>query len=421
MKKIITLFCALLLGMTLQAQTTIASWDFAESHMTGITYGLSARVTSSDVWGPEASNIEAQTNASLYWARISDSATFVSSTYASNYPNSYNFSPSFGGMVAAYMGSAYTGNDNGFMFLSMIEAGFNPGGGTYVNAYISFPAGARPTTTQVVDVEWDQAYRKYYDQCFVDYKINGAWNSMEVNVTGIDIEINSWGVQHCRYTMPLALASESNIELRLRYYGDGMYQVYGYFWAVDNFTVKEGNPSSWTVGTETYVDGAYGRLPQGFQIPLTWYNTVRNTGAVTQTGVNAAIKHFSPSGTESTGITEAQSNIAPSTDYVPVTIDGRGFYDNSGSHYYQGWFFDRPNYGQTNITTTNNGLPTTEAGIHKVWSELSSNDTSSRTQLHSDHGRQRWCLPLGLRQRCVGRRYVGLPYGLCGKRPIHHF
>lgn len=60
-----------------------------------------------------------------------------------------------------------------------------------VHTYFTLPAKTRSAANKMVHVALSQLYFKYYDQCFVDYKINGKWYAREVNVTGVDCDVNS--------------------------------------------------------------------------------------------------------------------------------------------------------------------------------------------------------------------------------------
>ena len=359
-----------LMGVMSNAQDTIQTFDFAPDNMTGITYGYGAWCTSGDIIGGEYTDPHSFGNYSYsYWNRL-DSVGLYGGNFGNTYPylNNWNYQ--------GYMSMYLPGYANGFMLASMVDFNWNnsyPLSGYYMNSYVAFPAVTIPATTQVVEVAWRQMYRKYYDQCFVDYKVNGQWQTMEVNVTGIDAEINSWGNFDAHYSLPIAAAQESQLELRLRYYSYGRGSAYGYCWAVDDFTVISGNPNQWQVNPEHFVDGKYDVIPQGMQIPLTWYNTVANTGAVTQTGVNVAMQHTSPAGTTSNFISETMNQLVNHGGYDTLVVDPRGFYNSE----FPGWLDLGPNYGQATISPIgNNGLPTATAGLNTMQATLLSDSLS---------------------------------------------
>lgn len=371
MKRLLSVLILLTLGIQLQAQDTLRTFTFAADDMTGISYGVNAVCTSSDVIGGETTNAHYFSNYSYsYWNRIADSVELYSTGFSSTYPylNSWNYQN--------YMRQYLPGYNDGFMLASMIDYTWDHGYPVQYqcfNSYLAFPAITIPATVQVVEVAWKQLYRKYYDQCFVDYKVSGQWQTMEVNVTGIDVDVNGTAAINAHYTLPLAAAQESALELRLRYYSYGRGSAYGYCWAVDDFTVLSGAPNQWQVTPEHFMDGDYDIIPQGMQIPLTWYNSVKNTGAYTQTNVHVTMQHTSPVGVVTNYINEPMSPLTNHGEYDTLVIDPRGFYTNSSSN----WVLYSPNYGTTSFPTVgNNGLPTTTAGLNTVQTTLSSDSLS---------------------------------------------
>ena len=376
MKRLYIFVLLLLSTAILKAQDTIRLFSFAPDDMVGITYGAAGALSATDIIGGEATDAHGHTASQSYWQRIADSATHFN-TYSTTYPGLSSL------LNASYIWSnvrpPYIYADDGFMLASMYDVTFSRD--QPFNVFLGFPAVAIPASTQLVEVAWQQAYAKYYDQCFVDYKVNGQWQTMEVNVTGIDVQVNSSGPSYVRYTLPATAAQEANIELRLRYYNSAQRgNAYGYGWAVDNFAVISGNPDQWQVQPEHFVDGKYNQIPQGMQIPLTWYNNVRNTGINTQTGVNVAMQHTAPSGATSTFLSQSMGNLAPSSTADTLVIDPRGFYDAT----YPGWFEYAPNYGLPSISPIgNNGLPTANAGLNTVQTTLSSNALNYQYDPHS--------------------------------------
>lgn len=373
MKKILSvLFFTALLGVQPQAQDTLRTFTFASNDMTGITYGVSGALSATDMIGGEYTDAHAFSYNYFYWNRIADSAEMYNGNFGYNYPYIEYYMDYFKDQICAYL----PGKNNGFMFASMIDYNYNhysTDQNQRVNVYVGFPAVTIPSTTQVVEVAWTQVYAKYYDQCFVDYKVAGQWQTMEVNVMGVDVNINSWAATNVHYTLPQAAAQESSLELRLRYYSYGRGGAYGYCWAVDDFMVISGNPNQWKLGPEHFVGGFYDQLPQGMQIPTTWYTAAKNSGAITQTGVNVAFQHTSPTGTESTAFSNTFSDLAPSSTYDTLVVNPRGFYNAANP----GWLNLGPNYGQSSISPIgNNGVPTTEAGLNMVKAVLSTDSLS---------------------------------------------
>ena len=363
-KKSLLLTVLLALGFfSVRAEDTIRVFTFAANDMTGINYGLSATLASSDIIDDTAAMSSAHTvpGAINVWTRISDSATFAEN-YATVYPRTNMYIGV--NYILSRMGVANNpgASDDGFMFFTYSEQTTRNGN---FNTHFSLPAVPCPSNTQLVEVRLTQAYYKYFDRCFIDYKVNGSWYSREINVTGIDCQINSGASYHPSYTMPSVLAAENNIELRIRAYCDGNRgNAYGYFWAVDNVAIVSGNPDQWTFGPEHFLDGKYGVVPQGMQVPLTWFAPVKNTGVTTQTGVNVSMTHTSPSGATTTFLQQSFPSIAPSASFDTLAINPRGLYNN--------WGMNWPYY-MYNPMGTGTGLPTAVEGLQSVQTTVSSN------------------------------------------------
>lgn len=113
-----------------------------------------------------------------------------------------------------------------------------------------------------------------------------------------------------------------------------------------------------------YLEGGYGVIPQGMQLPLTWYAPVYNDGATALNGVTVSLMHNTYYGTATTLLSQSQSNIAVGA-HDTMVIDGRGFF----SAWRPGWYGDSPSYGTTS-TANNTGLPTTSAGQNSIQAML---------------------------------------------------
>lgn len=355
--------------------TVLAQFTFAQNDMDGIIYGASGHVVEGDlVWSADDNgNLtvadtlvpHGQSSSFSNWQRINDSADiFTNATY-----NSMALWMKQG--VADRMGSAITGNDDGYMFMTCRAA---IGTGVH-NAYFSLRPVSIPSEIAVIDVAFIQAYAKFYDQCYIDYKIGNKWCARAINVEGIDVDINYYASYSVKFTMPLALAGEENAILRFRWFSDGTRSnAYGYFWAVDNVTIIGGEADRWYTNNQSYVDGAYGTMPEGMSIPLTWTGEVFNNGSNARTGVNFTMETLDATRTNSTPlITNSISDIpADPANAVNVTVDERGFLAADPAH--PGWWWHGANYMAENISGSYGlrGLPTTEAGLNYVAAHLTS-------------------------------------------------
>ena len=247
-------------------------------------------------------------------------------------------------------------NDDGFMILSYMESGQNAG---IINTYFTLPPVACPSDAVMIEVSLTQAYRKYYDRCYVDYKVNGNWYAREVNITGIDAAVNRWSSNKVRYVLPHSLVENGggNIELRVRAYSYHRGNAFGYFWAVDNVAVlKLTNTEFLGLNSPTNIDGFYGMMPQGMVIPMTWGVNAQNLSIDNIPNTKATLN----AGTTRTALTEvlqgpAVNVMAGNLDATyGVIINERGFYseDYSADSDMQSW----PNEG-THSNYGNAGLP----------------------------------------------------------------
>ena len=176
--------------------------------------------------------------------------------------------------------------DNGYMMMSLMYQRADQTGN--FNAYINLGV-VNASQAPVVDVRLFQYYKKYYDHCYIDWRTSstGAWNSMEINALGEDVEVNGFLLGFRTYTLPLAAAGQGYLELRLRYtsldshLGNG----YGYYWIVDDVSVLAGEADRMVARAGEFVYEAYGIKPPTMKFKPTWYGRVENNGANTQTEV----------------------------------------------------------------------------------------------------------------------------------------
>ena len=253
----------------------VATFDFAAGNMTGITYGQSAVVSANDPVLGDAHDLV--TSASV-WMRV-DSTGFVGTqTFATNYPMSADFGAA---RIPLYLGEQNDIlEDNGFMFIPEIDAAPLVSGTTEgcMNAYFALPAVTIPSNSNMVDVDFRQFYRKFYEHTYIDYKINGAWQTVEVNVSGVDVSVNGTGAAHVVANLPHAAALQGNLEVRFRAFSKGSHQIFGYMWAVDDVKIiAVSTPARWRFSNVGYLEGFYGLIPEGFQLPLSYAAYGRNT------------------------------------------------------------------------------------------------------------------------------------------------
>lgn len=346
---------------------TIRTFTFAQNDMTGINYGESCVLSATDVINDTATAGMAHTVplAKDLWTRITDTATFAE-TYATEYPNTSRFMGVRFILNRMSVANNPGTTDDGFMFLTYSEQTNRAGN---FNTYFTLPAVQKNNNTLMVEVRLTQAYRKYYDRCFIDYKIGGNWYAREINVTGIDCEVNGSASYHPFYTMPIELVNEDNIELRIRALSWRRGSDYGYCWAVDNVAiVSVTREDRWVLSGARAFDGFYGMIPEGMQIPMTFGVSARNIGTAQLNDATLTVKagtNASNFTTVATGTPKTLPAGNINTSYNLV-INERGFMqpDSALDYGIQGWLGYCSNYGAASISGNyrTRSLPTTTAG-----------------------------------------------------------
>ena len=370
----------------------LASFDFAAGTMPSTNYGSTCKVQTGDVIdgaAVAAADAHGRSEAVSYWVYVPDSATFVNptGTFATEYTGVF----SRRSFICRYMGArngVVDGSGNGFMLISLSE--FH-GNNQAVNAYFTLPTSVDLQGNSLIDVMWKQAYAKYYDQCFIDYKVGNNWHSIEVNVEGIDVDINgATGYGYRVATLPpAAIAGQTSIDLRFRSYADGTLYDYGYFWAVDDVKVVAPAASArWSFSNRGYLNGFFGTLPQGFNIPISYVMSVRNRGTENLTNVNMHLYHV---GETNPVMTRAQSNIPAGdpAEFFTLRFNESGFMDPTHGftswdtgYWYQSVPSNYTHYGATDAALEaagfgRVGLPTTTTGKNQFAISVTANGTTT--------------------------------------------
>lgn len=330
--------------------SVVKSFQFDADSMSGISYGDNAVVGANDpaLFGGS----HQMDNPKSVWIRI-DSVNYMLSTEFNSLYNQM-CAANFIGLrnnIIRYMDTAYGDHqNNGFMMISNIDAaGINnvQGINTRLNAYVAFPSVTLPNTCVMPMVEFFQFYRKYYDNCYIDYKVNGAWQTTEINVTGVDLDVNTNLVGYYQVILPHAVATQHSLEFRIRAYydGDGAAAA-GYVWAFDNVNVLSNDAQyDWSFNGQGYLDGFYGLIPPDFNIPMGYVVNARNVSINSIGNMNLSVNHRYMDGGEwqdnndfnfSTPQTRLQNQTLPAgdvyRDYV-LSINERGFMvDTLGLH-----------------------------------------------------------------------------------------
>ena len=314
------------------------------------------------------------------WQRIanSDSLTFVqiATTYAALAQNYFGGVQYFASYMPRYVDSTVSSSENGFMMMSLYDQR-TPNSGNF-NAYILFQ-NIDASNAPRVDVNFYQYYRKYYDNCYLDYSTDGTnWNEMEINTTGVDISVNGTLRGFITYYLPTATGYASNLSVRVRYKSlDADRLDYGYFWCIDDVSFIAGADNRLLKFSEEYVEGNYGMIPQGMEINPAWYSNIRNIGTFSQNNANAKLYHLPATMDVATEIGSYNNgNIA--VDQTKPMVSDRSGWILLDSLEYRGW------YGYIDHTPHGSGvaLPTETAGDNYIYAAL---QTDSLTITYDTH------------------------------------
>ena len=271
---------------------------------------------------------------SNYFQLIEDSNTIR--THSADYTSSRGWS--IDGLIRSILDRMETN----YMMIYPIATTVNPL--KRHNAFVQFPAIENPEVGNMYEIRFNQNYRKFYDRTYIDFKVGTEWYAREINIDGIDAEINSWADGYKAYVMPVEFGQQEELQIRFRLYNpptDGTSGIrsnsYGYLWAFDDVAIVRIATNGWSHAEQRYLDGGYGTLPAGFNVPLAWYGYIFNEGVDTIRNAKATAYHISESG-DATMIAEKMSDsvlLPVATNVNLLTLNERGFYDSIWS---PGWF-----------------------------------------------------------------------------------
>ena len=393
---------------TKDGETLVQTFDFTTD--AGIIYGANGLIHAGDVINGQAvpaARAHGFSSTDTYWQRftmadIPDSAKSGNNSQvyggSAAFNNLYSEAPFYGATktrLGAYLSDSLTTSATGFMFISLID---HHGQAGVFHAFFQMPAIAMPAGRLLVDVDWYQYNRKFYDTTYVDYKLADGWHSVECNIEGVDVDVNGTSPQRYVLTLPAAAAGPDNLELRFRIYGREGAAAHGYMWAVDDVKViAVTSPSRWGLSSEGHLDGFYGTLPQGFNIPIAYTLNVRNKGTQTLTGNHMYLNHIAPNGTTTEVIDATQIDVPAGNvlqNYVfrinergfmhpEYGFDANGYYDHARIQSYSLYNGDattpawRASSGQFGTTAEAmaagfqmRGLPTENVGKNKFYISL---------------------------------------------------
>lgn len=360
-KQLSILVMCLAIGLA-QGQTALFTCDFSTL---GVGYS-----TGTVVGGLEGHSQYSDYATWHQWPNVS-SATFtqMESTYPRLVNPYFNGSSNFETYLRQYADTAISSAENGFMMMSLYDQGAQYSGN--FNAYILF-SGINASNASVLDIQFYQYYKKYYDYCYVDYSTNGfTWNEMEINVRGVDVSVNGTMQGFVSYTLPLAAAGNSDLSVRIRYKSlESSHTVYGYFWIVDDVSIISAQANRIRIAGQEYVEGNYGMIPQGMQINPAWYGLVMNNGAVSQTNVTATIKHIDSTMTNQTTVSSYNNGTITAGSWGNLVCDPVGWIDVDNISL-RGW------YEHIRVPHGNGiPMPTSTVGDHYLYTLISSDSVT---------------------------------------------
>lgn len=253
-------------------------------------------------------------------------------------------------------------------YFMMYLGGPTPTDGIQHHAFFKLPAITNPGVGSLYQVRFRQDGFDFIEKQYIDFKAGNDWYAIEINVEGVDAPGNGWlnnGYAVRSYTMPALFGQQSSLEIRFRIYNDNIRgDVYGVYMAFDDVAIVRARSDHWNNSSDQFVDGGYGTIPAGMNIPLSWYGQVFNDGSTDIQNATAQLYHFSPNGVKTLVASNATATIPaihPSAvNYL--TLNERGFFDSVD---WDGWYGYSQYYGQANLPSSlgRHGLPSDPANI----------------------------------------------------------
>lgn len=375
-------------GSIFTKDVTLFSCDFSQDQVGYSTnYVGAGEMVNGDIIPAHAQTA----NAHSQWRRLPSNVLSqieaVDFFGATNYPVTYDM---WGAYICGSNGNTPFGSTTanaGIMVMTMQDQvpGSWGGHGTIgaFDAYMRFD-NINTTGQPLVRVRFYQYYRAFNsDQCWIDYSTDGGntWSGIEINVSRVDVDVNSSTRGWKTTTMPSAIANKSNVSLRLRWSctsnGGG---AYGYFWFVDDFQVIDALDNSLNLRSNKYFEGFYQMMPQNLQLPVVWAAEFSNDGKNNQTNFTGHIYTYASGDANATELVSKNiGTIVPEPfDVRSVVIDPLGWYDSADDSH--GW-----SYNNENVPTGPTAyLPTATTGTRHFFSDLTTDHYS--THIYGDTG-----------------------------------
>lgn len=319
--------------------------------------------------GPEAHGQTADYSFWKRWPNADDTTLQNCAAFYSTLATNYFGDTNFVSYMQRYLDTATSSAENGWMMLSLYDQR-TPHTGNF-NAYIQIDSIDASTTDQL-SVELYQYYRQYYDQCYIDYCLDGInWVETPINCSMEDVSYSGdiWGLYTYRISLPST--GYNNVSIRLRIKSpDSNHGAYGYYWIVDDVTISIPPEYEIIPYAQSYIEGNYAQIPQGLEIYPAWKSTVKNTGRYAIDSLTATIYHLNATKDSTSTIATFNNGGASVLDNKDIICDPAGWLDIDSLRI-SGW------YGYYDSTRTNGigtTLPTSEVGDNYIFARVSAGD-----------------------------------------------
>lgn len=192
-------------------------------------------------------------------------------------------------------------------------------------------------------LEFEQFFRAYYGECFVDVSVNGSdWTEFQVNAE-VDINTNTTNPNLVSLDLSPVVANQATVWIRFRYYSStsahGQNAGCDYAWMVDDVALVELEAYdlvlNYGVISHTGTGEEYGRVPVAQLNPdMNFGAQVKNFGSLPQTGLSLNLLVTDDQGATILDQDFALGDLAPGAladldELVPMSGLGAGIYDVS--------------------------------------------------------------------------------------------
>lgn len=319
---------ASIFNRTKDAGEVIDTWEFdAENsgYTTGTITGIQTIYNSDG--SSETMIPHTQSAGHSTWHRIPDAEDETAEEYGEltvdqgGYPVTYDWFY----IIGRYAQTA----DNGFMVMTMAEQIADWGGSGAVGNFDAYVAlnGVSTEGHAAVNLEFYQAYRAFNnDLNYIDYCVDGTtWYQYEINVQRVDVDVNDWTVGFKRVVLPAACGNVANLGLRFRWVCNNRAGgAYGYIWMLDDVSLVEAPTDGIELVNNKYYNGLYHQIPQGLDVPITWWASIQNIGVNSQAQVTLGMNHLNADSSQMDQIASMTFGPLANAQLQDTVLDGLG-------------------------------------------------------------------------------------------------